>query len=85
MPTLERKIGIVGLTLTLLMLTSACASPGPAKVTVVTHDAFAISEKVLASFGSVFLTDRIDFFAESHIRYERPGDADRLRRRLHQR
>ena len=57
MRTLERKTGIPGLALLVVTLSAACAPSGPAKLTVLTHDAFAISDAVLAEFETEYNVD----------------------------
>jgi thiamine transport system substrate-binding protein len=50
MPSLERRAAAIVLALAALVGAAGCAAQGPVKLTVLTHDSFAISEEVLAKF-----------------------------------
>ena len=57
MRTLEQQAAVAALVFLVLAMTVGCAAQGPAKLTVLTHDAFAISDEVLAKFETQYNVD----------------------------
>ena len=57
MRTLDRRWAAAALALLVLVTTAGCAAQGPAKITVLTHDAFAISDELIAEFETQYNVD----------------------------